>query len=336
MLANPDIFGQQRRNQRTTWLILIAVVVFFGFLGLGLDLFYLGIDPIGLTEDGDTGFPVATIAALLAGSVSAVWGYQSGAAAVIRSTRAYPVPENDPRFQTIRNVIDEMTIASGLPKPNLYIIPDSDPNAFATGKDPSNASIAVTEGLISTLSREELQGVIAHEMSHIRNYDIRLLTVVAAIVGAIFLLSDWAVRLMRFGGGGSGKKRKSSGGVGGPLGLILLAIWILAIVLAPVIGRLLAMAVSRQREYLADASSAELTRNPLALAKALEKLDAATDPTSSIKKGSAHLCIVDPLGKQVNLKEGGLAELFGTHPPISKRITLLKAMGYQITNLRNV
>jgi heat shock protein HtpX len=230
----------------------------------------------------------------------------------------------------LHNVVDEMSIAAGLPRPQVYVVPDDDPNAFATGKDPAHSYIAVTEGLVQTLSREELQGVIAHEMSHVRNYDIRLMTVVAALVGAILLISDAARHMMRFGGGrggvrGGGKKSKG----GGPIMLIVFAIWLLALILAPIISQLLAMAVSRKREYLADASGAELTRNPLALANALERIESAEAPTASIKKGTAHLCIADPLGRAFNAKEGFMAELFGTHPPISKRITLLKSMAYQ-------
>jgi heat shock protein HtpX len=190
---------------------------------------------------------------------------------------------------------------------------------------PERASIAVTEGLVEQLNREELQAVVAHEMGHIRNYDIRLMTVVAALIGTVLLISEFGTRTMRFGGGRSSKKSsKDSGGLG-----ILMVVWIVALILAPFIAQILAMAVSRQREYLADASGAELTRNPLALASALQKINDAVEPTRSIKKGTAHLCIEDPLGRQVNEREGFMADLMGTHPPIGKRITLLKAMAYQ-------
>ena len=219
-----------------------------------------------------------------------------------------------------------MAIAAGVPKPEVYVIPDPDPNAFATGKDPSHAVIAVTEGLLTSLNRDELQAVVAHEMGHVRNYDIRLMTVVAALIGAVMLLSEFGMRTMRFGGGGRRSSSRSSGGAGGA---ILFVLWLVALILAPFISRLLAMAVSRQREFLADASGAELTRNPSALASALEKIDSAVEPTRSIKKGTAHLCIANPLGGDVNEKEGFLADLFATHPPIRKRIMLLKGMAYQ-------
>jgi heat shock protein HtpX len=155
-----------------------------------------------------------------------------------------------------------MKIASGLPMPKVYIIADADPNAFATGRDPEHASIAVTRGLIDKLNREELQGVIAHEMSHVRNLDIRLMTTIAALVGGVVLLSDWAARSMRFSGGRSRSSSRGKNG-GGGAAMIFLVIWIIAVVLAPLLAQILAMSVSREREYLADATGAELTRNPL-------------------------------------------------------------------------
>ena len=338
MPANfPDIYEQQKRNRRATALIMAAFIAFFAFLGFGFDLFYLGIDPLGIMGDPTAAPPIATIIALIVGSASAAWGLQAGSRAVMSSAHALPVPEDDPKYQTLRNVVDEMAIASGLPRPRVYVIPDPDPNAMATGKDPAHACVAVTEGLLTSVNREELQAVIAHEMSHVRNYDIRVMTVIAALVGAIFLLSDWGTRMMRFGGGGTVTRTKGSSRSRinlGAAGAVILVIWLLALILAPVISQLLAMAVSRQREYLADAAGAELTRNPLALASALEKIDSAAAPTESIKRGSAHLCIADPLGRKMNLKEGKFADLFGTHPPIAKRIALLKAMGYQSTGAR--
>lgn len=324
----PNIYEQQKRNRRQTIIIMAAFVLFFGFLGYGFDLFFFDVDPFGLVYQEAPGFPIGTAFALIAGAIFASWGLQSGAVAVLNSSQAYPVPEDDPKFRTLINVVDEMTIASGLPRPKIFVVPDPDPNAFATGKDPQHSYIAVTEGLIEKLNREELQGVIAHEMSHVKNYDIRTMTVVAALVGAIFLLSDGARRVMFYGGGRGGRRSSSRGGGGGAIVAILFAVWLIAMILAPIISQLLAMAVSRQREYLADASGAELTRNPLALANALEKIESAAEPTKAIKRGSAHLCIVDPLERKMNLKEGAVADLFGTHPPIHKRITILKAMAY--------
>jgi heat shock protein HtpX len=229
------------------------------------------------------------------------------------------------KLKQLENVVDEMAIASGLPRPDVYVVPDMDPNAFATGRGPGSSSIAVTRGLLDVLNREELQGVVAHEMSHIRNLDVRLMTVVAAMVGTVALLADWARRMSWRGTPGRrGGGRKGSGG--GPLLLVFLGVWLVAVIAAPLVSRALAMMVSRRREYLADASAAELTRNPLGLASALEKLDAAEAPTPTIHRGSAHLCIADPLGREVNLREGFWSDLFASHPPMRSRIEALRAM----------
>jgi heat shock protein HtpX len=311
-----NIYEQQAHNKRQTALVMIGFVLFLGFIGFGFDYFYLG-----LLEDGFY-LPLGTIVALIVGSGMAVTSYLNGAKSVLASTGAVPADPGNPSDRVLINVVDEMTIASGMPKPQVYIVTDEDPNAFATGRDPEHSYIVVTQGLLDSLNREELQGVVAHEMSHIRNFDIRLMTVVAAFVGSIVLLSDGARRGLRFGGGsGRGGKSRSGGG-------ILMILWIISILLAPLVTQMMAMLVSRKREYLADASGAELTRNPLGLASALQKLENASAPTASIKRGAAHLCIVDPLGRNINSKEGFAAELFGTHPPIAKRILALNAMAY--------
>jgi heat shock protein HtpX len=316
-----NLFDQQKRNLRRTAGILTGFVAFLAFLGAGGDFFLYG-------SGAGPGFPVATIGALLFGAGSSLWALRAGDRAVLESARAVPVDRADPRGRVLVNVVEEMAIAGGLPKPAIYVIPDSDPNAFATGRGPEKSSIAVTAGLLDALNREELQAVVAHEMAHVKNYDVRLMTVVAALVGSVLLISDMGRRGLRFGGG----RRRSSRGGGGGGGIVLLVflvLWILSLLLAPLIARLVAMAVSREREYLADASGSELTRNPLALASALEKIDAAKEPTPSIKQGVAHLCIADPRGRAVNEREGGLAELFATHPPIARRIALLREIGYQ-------
>jgi heat shock protein HtpX len=316
-----NLFDQQKRNLRRTAWILTGFVGFLAFLGIGADFFLYG-------SGAGPGFPVATIGALLFGAGSSLWALRAGDRAVLESASAVPVDRADPRGRVLDNVVEEMAIAGGLPKPAIYVIPDSDPNAFATGRGPEKSSIAVTAGLLDALNREELQAVVAHEMAHVKNYDVRLMTVVAALVGSVLLISDMGRRGLRFGGG----RRRSSRGGGGGGGIVLLVflvLWILSLLLAPLIARLVAMAVSREREYLADASGSELTRNPLALASALEKIDAAKEPTPSIKQGVAHLCIADPRGRAVNEREGGLAELFATHPPIARRIALLREIGYQ-------
>jgi heat shock protein HtpX len=316
-----NIYEQQAANKRATTAVMLGFALLVGVLGLGMDIFFLNWSPVGA---GGVPFPFVTTGALLFGTVSAVSSLQSGANSILASAGAQPIRENEPHHRQLVNVADEMAIASGLPRPRLFVIPDPDPNAFATGKDPHHASVAVTEGLLSTLTRDELQGVVAHEMSHIRNLDIRLMTVVAALIGAVMLLTELGLRTGRVSAGRKGSGSKGGGGLGG----LFFVLWILALILAPLLSRLLAMAVSRRREYLADASAAELTRNPLALASALERIHTASAPTKSIKRGTAHLCIDDPLGRPVNQEEGWISDLFATHPPIEKRIAALRLMGY--------
>lgn len=322
-----NLYEQQTSNRRRTWLIMAAFVALLLLLGAGFDSFYLGA--VGGVA------PIGTLAALAVGSVSAIASYYSGDRAVLLANHAKPIADvaaaagEDERFKLsqLDNIVDEMAIAAGLPRPAVYVVPDPDPNAFATGRGPGHASIAVTEGLLDSLDREQLQGVVAHEMSHVRNLDTRVMTLVAALVGGVALLSDWARRGMMWGGG----RRRSDDDRGGSglAGVLLFAVWIVAVLLAPLIAQALAMMVSRRREYLADASGAELTRNPLGLAGALEKIDAATAPTASINRGSAHMCIADPLGRQMNLKDGTWSNLFASHPPMASRIAALKAMAFQ-------
>jgi heat shock protein HtpX len=326
-----NLFEQQRSNRRKTWLIMASFVGFLLVLGAGFDLFVLGQNGVPV--------PLGAMFALGVGGASAWTGYLHGDRAVLLSSGAVPIdkaagahewPEEHLKLKQFENIVEEMAIASGLPKPAVYVVPDADPNAFATGRDPEHASIAATRGLLDVLNREQLQGVIGHEMSHIRNYDIRLMTVVAALVGAIALIADWSGRTMRYGlRGGSGRRGGKTRG--NAVVLVLLVVWVLALILAPFASRILAMAVSRRREYLADASAAELTRNPAALADALHKIEFAAAPTKSIKQGSAHLCIADPLGRAVTSKEGYWADLLATHPPMVKRISALRQMAYQQT-----
>jgi len=323
-----NLFQQQAANRRRTWLVMAMFIALAIFIGAGLDLYVLG--------QGGRFIPVGTIAALAIGGGQSYWSLQRGDRAVLLSAGAVPLDEKATaattdddrlRYRQYANVVEEMAIAGGVPPPRAYVIPDADPNAFATGRDPQHASIAVTDGLLATLNREELQGVVAHEMAHIRNLDIRLMTVVAALIGSMVLVSDWSLRATRFGGGRLSGKSKNGGG--GALGVLLFAVWLLAVILAPFLAQIMAMAVSRSREYLADATGAQLTRNPLGLASALEKLEHASSATQSIKRGTAHLCIVDPLERRLDNREGRFADLFATHPPMAKRIEALKKMAYE-------
>jgi heat shock protein HtpX len=328
-----NLYEQQTANRRKTWLIMSAFILFLLFIGAGFDVFYMG-------EVGGS-VPVGSLLALSVGSVSSLISYYAGDRAVLLATAAKPVdelaatatPDDRLKLQQLTNVVDEMAIAAGIPAPRVYVVPDADPNAFATGRGPGRSSIAVTRGLLDTLDRDELQGVVAHEMSHIRNLDVRLMTIVAALVGTAALMSEWARRGMLSSGGsssrGSRRSRDKDGGGGGAIMLVFFVIWAIAIVVAPMVVQALAMMVSRKREYLADASGAELTRNPLGLARALEKIESAVEPTQSINRGSAHLCITDPLGRPLNLKQGFWPDLFASHPPMPSRIAALKEMAFQ-------
>jgi heat shock protein HtpX len=278
--------------------------------------------------EGHHPFPLVGIVLTGVAICTAWYTYKTGPEKVLWATGAQELidPETDPERQ-IANVVDEMAIAAGVPRPRIWIIPDDDPNAFATGHDPRDSHIAVTRGLLKICSRDELQAVIGHELGHVKNLDVRLMTTLAALVGAVLLVREGMGRIMR-GGGIRVRGGRKGGKSAGPLLAILLALWIISWIIAPLVTQLLALAVSRRREYLADAMSAQFTRNPLALASALEKIEGAAAPTTSIKSGAAHLCICDPLGRRLTNSEGWLADRFATHPPMSMRISRLKGMGY--------
>jgi heat shock protein HtpX len=328
-----NLFAQQEANRRRSNWLVVGFIVFFAWVGFGGDL-GLGL----LTADALPGayhhvvpFIGLVTTVIAAGICWFAWRY--GPERVLWATGAWEIIEPaTPEQKQLVNVVEEMAIASGLPKPRVWVVPDEDPNAFATGRDAQSASIAVTEGLLATLSRDELQGVIAHEMAHVRNLDVRLMTLLAGMVGAIALMSDGMGRTLRVGGRtGSRLGGRGGGGKGGgnPLALVVLALWLLTLIVAPVVSRILAMSVSRKREFLADATGAQLTRNPMALATALEKLSGATTATRSITRGAAHLCIVDPSPGLLSSREGFLADVLASHPPIRQRIIRLEGMGYQ-------
>ena len=328
-----NLFEQQDANRRRTRWLVVAFIAFFGWLGFGGDWILYE-----LTRDAPPNayrhvFPWAGIALTVFAGLLAAYAWKTGPNKVLWSAGAREIETASGDSETrLVNVVDEMAIASGVPRPRIWLIPDPDPNAFATGLDAEHAHIAVTAGLLAMCSRDELQAVIAHEMGHVKNLDVRLMTFLAALVGAVALMSDGVGRMLRGGvrfgaltGGRSRGKRDNLG----PLVVVLIAVWLLSWLIAPFVTRLLALGVSRKREFLADAMSAQFTRNPLALASALEKIEHAEAPTMSIKRGSAHLCIADPLGRKASLREGTLADIFGTHPPMAIRVARLKAMGYQ-------
>jgi len=302
---------------------VIGFVLFFAWLGFGGDY-------IWFLSNGNHSFPWLGILLTTVAIVTAWYSYKTGPEKVLWATGAHELidPQTDAERQLV-NVVEEMAIAAGVPRPRIWIVPDDDPNAFATGHDPRDSQIAVTQGLLRICNRDELQAVIGHELGHVKNLDVRLMTTLAALVGAVLLVRDGMGRMMGRGGGrlvgrSSGRRSKDAG----PLIAILLALWVISWIIAPLVTQLLAMAVSRKREYLADAMSAQFTRNPLALASALAKIEAADAPTQAIKSGAAHLCICDPLGRRLTNREGWLADTFATHPPMSMRISRLKGMGY--------
>ena len=333
MSEDANLFAQQEANRRRSNWLVVGFIVFFAWVGFGGDL-ALGL----LTADAppDAYHHVVPFIGLVttisaAGICWFAWRY--GPERVLWATGAWEIIDPaTPEQKQLVNVVEEMAIASGLPKPRVWIVPDEDPNAFATGRDAQSASIAVTDGLLATLSRDELQGVIAHEMAHVRNLDVRLMTLLAGMVGAIALMSDGMGRMLRVGGRtGSRLGGRNGGGKGGgnPLALVVLVLWLVTLVIAPVVSRILAMSVSRKREFLADATGAQFTRNPMALAAALEKLSAAAAATRSITRGAAHLCIVDPSPGFLSSREGFLADVLASHPPIRQRIIRLEGMSYQ-------
>jgi len=324
-----NLFEEQERNRRRSFWLVTLFIMFFGWVGFGGDLaFYF------LTRDAGPGayrhvIPfIGIVATIVAGGI-AWFAWETGADRVLWATGAWEIVEAATSAQKqYVNVVEEMAIAAGQPRPRIWVVPDPDPNAFATGRDPQHASNAVTEGLLARLNREELQGVVAHEMAHIANWDTRLMTLLAAMLGAIALMSDGLGRMMRGGvrvGGGS----RGGGKKGNPLGLILLVLWVFTLLIAPVVSRLLAMAVSRKREFLADATGSQFTRNPMALASALEKLEDEPAPTRTITQGAAHLCIVDPAERKVSNRSGFLGDVFASHPPMRERVARLRGMAYQ-------
>ena len=328
-MTSKNLFAQQQSNRRRSALLVAGFLLFFAWIGFGGDLsYYL------LSRDAPPGtyrhdVPFMGIATVAFAAVIAWSSWKRGARRVLWATGAWKLVEAaTPEQRRLVNVVEEMSIASGVPKPTVWIVPDPDPNAFATGVDPREAHIAVTEGMLATLNRDELQGVVAHEMAHIQNLDIRLMTLLASMVGAVALLSDGLRNFMRFGGvgrrGGSGRK-----GGSGPAGFIVLIVWLVTLLLAPLLSRIMAMAVSRNREYLADATAAQFTRNPAALASALERLDAVSGATRSITRGAAHLCIVDPGERRLAARDGAVADLLASHPPIRRRVVRLRGMAFQ-------
>ncbi|OIP22651.1 zinc metalloprotease HtpX [bacterium CG06_land_8_20_14_3_00_33_50] len=262
--------------------------------------------------------PAILIVAVFYSIVQALVGYYAGDKITLAMSGAKKINKED--NPTLYNIVENLTISVGLPMPNIYIIDDTAPNAFATGRDPHHASIAVTTGIMQKLQKNEIEGVIAHELSHIKNYDIRILTLTVILVGLISLLSDWFLRFTFWGRGD-----RNEGG--GQWQLILLILGIILAILSPIIATLIKLAISRKREFLADADGALMTRYPDGLASALEKISADTEPLEVANKATAHLYIANPLKEhQGKDARGWFANMFETHPPIEERISKLRQM----------
>lgn len=297
------LFDQIASNKRRTWFLLIA---FFGLLALiGAAVGYLWLD---------SAFG-GVILAFIIGGIYAVSIIFQSTEIVMSMNGAREVSEQE--APELYHIVQDMAMVAQIPMPRVYIVEDASPNAFATGSKPENAAVAATTGLLAIMNREELEGVMGHEVSHIRNYDIRISTIAVALASAITMLSSLAGRMMWFGGGRrSSNDRDNDSG----LGIILLIVSLIAIILAPLAATLVQLAISRQREFLADASSVELTRNPQGMINALLKLEHSQPMEHDVDNASAALYINDPK------KEGGLKKLFYTHPPISERVERLRKM----------
>jgi len=310
-VAAVDFYSRQAQNRRRTRLLIGGFLLFFLALGVGLDTVWGGF----LSRGGEP-IPVITVIVTTLAAAMSASAYYRGAQLVVRSLHAEPLELNNQEHRQLYNIVSEMALASGLPQPRVYVIPDPAPNALASGRDPQHAVLAVTQGLLNALDREETQGVVAHEMAHIANRDTLTMTVVGVLLGGAVMLADWARRAVYF----SPDRRR-----GNPLAFLLV---IVLVALTPLLSRVLAMAVSRQREYLADATGVQFTRNPLGLARALEKIDAATSPLRAATRGTAHLFISNPLHRRIDGRQGALADLLSTHPPVAQRVAILRAMAH--------
>lgn len=293
------MYSQIDSNKRKTS-VLIAI-----FLAFIISIAWFADQYLGYNYE-------LVILAVIISALMTIVGYYKGDAIALMSTGAKEIVEKD--NQRIFHLVENLGITAGVPTPKIYLIDSPALNAFACGRDPEHASIALTTGIINALNDQELEGVIAHEMSHVKNYDIRLMTIIVVLVGTIALVSNWFFRIRLFGG-----KRDNDNGGGQSSGIIM-AIGLILLILSPIIAELIKLAVSRKREYLADADGALLTRYPEGLASALEKISSSNIPMANASAATAHLFISNPL------KAKSFTGLFSTHPPIEDRINKLRGM----------
>ncbi len=303
------MYEQIASNKRKT--IFLLLVSFLLLVAVGYVIGYLYGSPW-------VGLAIAVGIALLL----QIGAYYSGDKIVLASARARAVtPEDEPR---LHNIVEGLAIAAGVPKPAVYVVPEQSPNAFATGRDPEHSSVAVTQGLLDTMNRVELEGVLGHEMSHVVDRDILYGTIVATVIGAVVLLSEFFLRSWWWGGFG-GRRSDQGNGNGGVVELIVFAVGFALLILAPLLGQLIRLAVSRNREYLADAQGAMLTRYPPGLISALKKIQDAPHAMRSANNATAHLWFDQPSRVQ-GPQTGRMEKLFSTHPPIEERIRRLEEM----------
>ncbi len=299
------IYNSIGSNKRKTWFMMIFFVLFFFAVSyvLGRSMGY--------------GSSFVGIILIISGLMSFASYYYSDKIVLSMSGAK---PANDKEHSELINIVENLSIASGLPKPKVYVIQDSALNAFATGRDPKHAAVAATSGILAALSKSELEGVIGHELSHVKNYDTRLMGVVSILAGSLAILADFFMRSLWFGGNRDDDNR--GGG-----GAIFMVIGIAAAILAPIAAMLIQMAISRRREFLADANGALLTRYPEGLARALEKISADRHVLKTATNATAHLFIENPFKADSRRKSKAfLAGLFSTHPPVEERIRILRSM----------
>jgi heat shock protein HtpX len=306
------MYDQVTANKRRSWLIVAAFVLFVGLVAFAFN-YLIGGGPIG--------FLIALVITL----VTSFGAYWKSDAVALRMSRARPASVEE--FPRLHNIVEGLCIASGLPKPRLYVVDDPAPNAFATGRNPRTAAVAVTTGLLEKMNRIELEGVLAHELSHVKNYDILVSTIAVTMVGVVALLADMALRMMWWGGGRTSRRSydDNNGGGGGFAFVAIIGFVLLA--LSPVVATLMQRAISRRRETLADMSGVEMTRYPPGLISALEKLRDDSTVIHASSRATAHLWIEQPSAQTED--EGKLSRfnrMFDTHPPIEERISLLREL----------
>ncbi len=307
-----------RRNRWESLLLMIGLILLAGLIGAVIAGAVVANG--GSVEALLPSAALGLAAGLIVAGIGALWSWFGGSSAILRMSGAVPIENSaDPE---LFNVVEEMSIAAGLPMPAVYVIPETALNAFATGRDPKHAAVAITTGLRERLTRDELQGVIAHEMAHVRHLDVRFAMLMATMVGLIVFVCDGLWRIALHSGGRGGRR----GGKGGGGAVVFLVVALVLGILAPIVARFIQMAYSRRREYLADAGAVELTRNPRGLASALMKLSEDREPLiEKANRGTAHMFIVNPLSK---MRKSGQAinSAFSSHPPIKERVARLMAL----------